>query len=168
MKPRICSNSIAKAPRMTASLLATLTFFFTTIQAKVEALALAPEIEAAVHQQLIPAIDLERVANRSSRADERHALRQLSARPLEPLRGADSVFATLASTTREEIERVAGECADLFQCSSSCVEGRNGQLVLHHHGTHRLSEGKPCALTAMHNYFIRRPDGTTREARFRQ
>jgi len=119
---------IAKAQRMTASLLATLTFFFTTIQAKVEALALAlaPENEAAVHQQLIPAIYLERVADRSSRADVRHALHQLSHRLLESLRRSDSVFAMLDDTTREEIERVASEGADLFQRSSSCVEGRNG------------------------------------------
>jgi hypothetical protein len=46
------------------------------------------------------------------------------------------------------------------------VEGRNGQLSLHHHGKHHLSERKLSALTAMHNYFIRRPDGTTVAERF--
>lgn len=46
------------------------------------------------------------------------------------------------------------------------MEGRNGQLALHHHGKHRLSHCKLAALTAMHNYFIRRPDGTTAAERF--
>lgn len=46
------------------------------------------------------------------------------------------------------------------------MEGRNGQLSLHHHGKHHLSERKLSALTAMHNYFIRRPDGTTAAERF--
>jgi hypothetical protein len=53
------------------------------------------------------------------------------------------------------------ECADLFQRSSSAVEGRNGQLSLHHHGRHRLSDRKLAALTAVHNFHIRRADGTT-------
>jgi hypothetical protein len=60
----------------------------------------------------------------------------------------------------------AAECADLLQRSSSCVEGRNGQLALHHRDKHRLSNRKRDVLTAVHNYFIRRPDGTTAAARF--
>jgi hypothetical protein len=46
------------------------------------------------------------------------------------------------------------------------VEGRNGHLALHHHGKHRLSNRKLTVLTAVHNYFIRRPDGTTAAQRF--
>ena len=49
---------------------------------------------------------------------------------------------------------------------SSGVEGRNGQLALHHHGRHRLSDRKLAALTAVHNYHIRRADGTTAAERF--
>lgn len=159
--PERARERIAKAKRLTTQLLATLTFFFATIQAKVEALGLAPEIEAAVHQQLIPAIYLERVAARSSAAERRHALRARSAELLAPLRRPDSPLQGLPAPVRAHIETVATECADLFQRSSSCVEGRNGQLSLHHHGKHRLSARKLNALTALHNYFIRRPDGTT-------
>ena len=50
-----CRERIAKAKRVTAQLLATLRFFFATAVAKVEALNLAPEIEAAVQRRLIPA-----------------------------------------------------------------------------------------------------------------
>ena len=63
-------------------------------------------------------------------------------------------------------EEVAGGCADLFQRSSSCVEGRNGHLSLYHHGCHRLSDRKLRALTAIHNFHILRPDGTTAAERF--
>jgi hypothetical protein len=63
-------------------------------------------------------------------------------------------------------EQVAGECADRFQRSRSGVEGRNGQLTRHHPGHHRLSDRKLAALTALHNYPIRRPDGTTAAAHF--
>ena len=64
--PQRARERIAKAKRVTTQLLATLSFFFATVETKVEALNLAPEIEAAVHRQLIPAIYLERVAERSS------------------------------------------------------------------------------------------------------
>ncbi len=157
---------IAKAKRATTQLLATLRFYIATVEAKVEALNLAPEIEAAVHRQLIPAIYLERVAERSRDAEARRSLRRTSAELLAPLRQDDSPLGGLDEPTVHDIETVAGECADLFQRSSSCVEGRNGQLSLHHHGRHRLSDRRLAALTAMHNFFLRRPDGTTAAERF--
>lgn len=64
------------------------------------------------------------------------------------------------------MERRARELAGLFQRSSSCVEGRNAQLSLRHHGMHRLSEQKLNALTVIHNYYLKRPDGTTAAERF--
>ncbi len=70
----------------------------------------------------------------------------------EPRHCVQAVSTALLDTLRR---------ADLFQRSSSCVEGRNGQLSLHHHGRHRLSDRKLAALTAVHNLHIRRPDGTT-------
>ncbi|MEF8770227.1 DUF6399 domain-containing protein [Candidatus Accumulibacter contiguus] len=48
------------------------------------------------------------------------------------------------------------------QRSSSGVEGRNGQLALHHQGRHRLSDRKLAALTVVHNYHIRRADDLDR------
>jgi hypothetical protein len=65
--------------------LATLAFFFATVQTRVEALDLAPDLEQAVLIQLIPALYLERVAGRSH-AETRHRLQGLSARLLDPLR----------------------------------------------------------------------------------
>ena len=58
------------------------------------------------------------------------------------------------------------DCADLLQRSSSCVEGRNGQLSLRHHSLHRITPARLQALTAVHNYFIHRPDGMTAAERF--
>lgn len=107
--PERARERIAKAERLTTQLLATLTFFFATIQAKVEALGLTPEIEAAVHQRLIPAISLERVAARSSSAERRHALRSRSAELLAPLRQLDSPLQALPAPVRAHIQTVATE-----------------------------------------------------------
>ncbi len=164
--PQRARERLAKAQRVTTQLLATIAFFFATLQAKVEALNLPPVLDAALREQLIPAIYLDRVAERSTHAEQRHALRALSTQLLEPLRQPQHPFQTLASRSASASNRSLLECADLFQRSSSCVEGRNGQLSLHHHGHHRLTDRKLAALTAIHNFFIRRPDGTTAAERF--
>jgi hypothetical protein len=67
---------------------------------------------------------------------------------------------------REEVKRVCAERVSRFVRSSSCVEGRNGQLSLHHHDCHALSPGKLKALTVLHNYFIERADESTAAERF--
>jgi hypothetical protein len=163
--PARAREHIAKAQRLTVQWLATLTFFFATVQARVEALGLAPDLEQAVLTQLIPAIYLERVAARSQ-AETRHRLQALSAQLLDPLRQPTHPLQALAPALRTRIEEVAGGCADLFQRSSSCVEGRNGHLSLYYHGCHRLSDRKLGALTAIHNFHILRPDGTIAAERF--
>ena len=159
--PARAQAHLAKAQRLTTALLATVTFFFATVQQRVEALNLAPDIEQAVLGELIPALYIERVAARSTRAEARMRLHTLSAELLKPLRAPDHPIQAFDTNARALIEQVAGECADLFQRSSSAVEGRNGQLSLHHHGRHRLSDRKLAALTAVHNFHICRADGTT-------
>ncbi len=62
--------------------------------------------------------------------------------------------------------RRALECAQIFQRSSSCVEGRNGQLSLKFHAFRRLTAHTLTVLTVLHNFFIRRADGTTAAERF--
>jgi hypothetical protein len=164
--PERARERIMKAERLTVQWLATLAFFFATVIARVEALALSPPLEAAVLEQLIPALYLEGVAARSTAAETRHRVQASSTALRDALRRPDHPLQRLAPEDRARVEQVAGAGADLFQRSSSCVEGRNGQLSLHHHGRHRLSDRKLAALTAVHNFHIRRADGTTAAERF--
>ena len=164
--PHRAHERLAKAERLTVQWLATIAFFFATVTARVEALALPPELEAAVLEQFIPALYLERVAARSTTAETRQRVQALSTALLDARRRPDHPLQRLAPEASAQVEQVAGACADLFQRSSSCVEGRNGQLSLHHHGRHRLSDRKLAALTAVHNFHIRRADGTTPAERF--
>ena len=157
---------LAKAKRLTHSLVATLAFFFMMVNTRVQALDLAPAIEQAMLNDLIPALYLERAAARSPGAEQRRRLRALSAQRLAPLQQPEHPIQSLDEETRRHLEQVAGDCADLFQRSSSCVEGRNGVLALSQHGHHRLSPRKQQVLTALHNFSIRRPDGTTAAERF--
>jgi len=131
-----------------------------------EVLNLAPEVEEITYQYLIPAIYLDHVAEKTQDREQRGRLRQQVAALLASVEQADGALSRLSNDERQVLEQVAVECAGLFQRSSSCVEGRNGQLALHHHARHRLTNRKLAALTAVHNYYIRRPDGTTAAERF--
>jgi len=75
-------------------------------------------------------------------------------------------WCNLAQSTRDQMKSVAINCAQLFQRSSSCVEGRNGYLSLRHHSLHKLSTRKLTVLTVLHNYYIQRSDRTTAAERF--
>jgi hypothetical protein len=164
--PARARERLAQAQRLTTQLLATLTCFFATLHSTIERLNRPPALEQAVIVPRIPALSRARVAERRSDADSRHRLRTLSAHGLEPLRQPDHPLQRLSSEERPCIEPVAQDGADLVQRSSSAVEGRNGPLARSHHGHPRLSTRKLAALTAVHNYYVRRPDGTTAAERF--
>jgi len=152
---------IRKARKMVVDMIATILFFHMTIRAKVEALSLSPKVEKAVMEKLIPGLYIKRVSKQAKSADARHRLRLKSSEILGFLEGEHSPFYELTAEELKLVGMVGEECANLFQRSSSCVEGRNGQLSLHHHSLHRLSNRKLAALTAVHNYVIKRADGTT-------
>jgi hypothetical protein len=48
-----------------------------------------------------------------------------------------------------------------YQRASSAVEGRNGYLSAVHHNRRGLSQSRLQAMTTIHNFYLKRPDGTT-------
>jgi hypothetical protein len=161
-----CRARFHKVERLTEALVATIAFYFTLITTRVEAMNLAPELETVLYEHLIPAVYLEQVAERYTDPEQRQRLQAQANTLLEPLRRSDGALSGLNENERQALEQLALDCARCFQRSSSCVEGRNGQLALYHHGRHRLSERRLTALTTVHNFLIRRPDGTTAAERF--
>jgi len=129
-------------------------------------LQLSAEIEQVVLKELIPALYLQRAAKKLPTAEDRAKVMAVYQPMLERIRGPATTLSQGAAEDRAKLERVAQQAADLFQRSSSCVEGRNGQLALRHHSLHRLSKSKLVALTVVHNYYATRSDGTTAAERF--
>jgi hypothetical protein len=164
--PERCLARSAKARRVIPNLIATIGWVHRTIAACVASLALDSPVVALLHSHIIPGLYLQRRARQASTAQLRAALREQATRLLSVLQDAAGLWATLPPELQVAALDVAQACADLFQPSSSCVEGRNGQLALHHHHLHRLSSGKLVALTTVHNYFLARPDGTSAAERF--
>src|SRR4029434_10841121 len=71
----------------------------------------------------------------------------------------------LAEQSQRKAE--ATKLADVFQRSSSNVEGRRGDLALRRHPLRGLDHPrKRECLTAVHNFLLTRPDGTTAAERF--
>lgn len=161
--PERCLLGIRKAHRLLPALADTLAFFHGHVQRRLDELALSSTERQTVERQHLPAAYLDRVARKAAKAETRTSLRDLAHR----LRSDSSGEVEPTSAKRfAEIDAVVQNCVDLFQRSSSCVEGRNGQLSLRHHSLHEISPKRLEALTTIHNYFIRRPDGSTAAQRF--
>jgi hypothetical protein len=159
-------DKLAKARRVLDDMQATVAFFWTMLAAWLTARGYDAPTQQWLRQALIPAYYLGRVAEKASTAQERQRLRTLAAEVLARARSPDGPWGTFDPALQAELESRARQCADLFQRSSSCVEGRNGQLSLRHHALHHLSARKLQALTVLHNYAVQRADGSTAASRF--
>ena len=160
------SAAVAKSRSCLGALVAVVAWFWSLSRRRVEELELSEEAERLVYESLLPGLYWEAAARRGRAAEERKRLKEMAERLQQEAWQGRGALASLPEERREEVRRVAQECAGLFSRSSSCVEGRNGRLSLHHHGQGRLREGKLKALTVVHNYVIRRADGTTAAERF--
>ncbi len=161
-----CKERIDKAQRVVGKMTATITFFFSIILLYVENMALSPELETIMLERLIPGFYLQRAAKNEKDPQRKEMTSQKSDELLKILYDRDGPLADCNEQQLQQLEKGARECVHFFQRSSSCVEGRNAQLSLRHHGLHRLSDLKLKALTAVHNYYIKRTDGTTAADRF--
>lgn len=163
--PERCLKSIAKAKRVLVAMVATVTFFEKQVARRMDELALPAEVRSLLEETSIPAAYLSLAAKKAPTAEDRNRLTYKAQKLMAESQEAAEALA-LPEGEQSKLWKVALQCAQLFQRASSCVEGRNGQLSLRHHSLHRLSPSRLEALTAVHNYFITRPDGTTAAERF--
>jgi hypothetical protein len=168
-KVSLCDSAlerIDKARRVVTAMVATITFFHETTRAWIEQLFLPEQIEQFIMERWIPARYLELVAERASDSETRARLRQSAAKLMPSPQEIGAMIFSLCDNDRLLVVYAVEQCAQLFQRSSSAVEGRNGHLSLFHHGHHRLTETKLEARTVIHNFMKVRPDETTAAERF--
>jgi hypothetical protein len=159
-------EALAKGRRWVTALVAALAWYWAVVRQRLEELGLAEEAERAVSEQLLPGLYWQQAARRGRTADERRRCQELARRLLGQAWRRGGALSRLDKEQRDAVARVGRELVGLFARSSSCVEGRNGQLSLLQHGQARLSGTRLKALTAVHNYVSERPDGTTAAERF--
>lgn len=159
-------EKLAKARRLLVAMQGTIVFFWTTVTERLAAWQLPAATETWLREELIPGLYLEVAAPKAATAAQRERLRGRAEEILARARSPDGIWGTLNEAERTDLQTKARDCAALFQRSSSCVEGHNGQLSLRHHGLHRLTARKLGALRVLHNYVVERRDGTTAAERF--
>jgi hypothetical protein len=119
-----------------------------------------------MHAHLIPSYYRERVATTRSK-QEGTPLRELAERLRIPLFAPGGVLSALPPVEQDRLKQKAATLADVFQRSSTNVEGRNGYLSLRNHALRGLDHPrKRACLTAVHNFLLTRSDGTTAAERF--
>jgi hypothetical protein len=161
-----CLERIHKAERVVPKMQATIEFVSGYVHKQVRQLALTPPVSYALHAQLIPSCYLERVAQRRT-VHAGAPLRELAKRLRLPLFEPGGALAELSEGQQSQLNQQAKELAEVFQRSSSNVEGRNGYLSLRNHQLRGLDHPrKRECLTAIHNFFLTREDGTTAAERF--
>jgi len=155
-----------KQKEITEKMTATIAFFFYMIESIVNKMDLPDEKQELMYNQLIPGFYLQKVTQKEKDPEQKWKIRQKSQELLSILTNKTGPFSESDDCEIDAMIRIAKECAGIFQRSRSCVEGRNAQLSLHHHGMHRLSNRKMKGLTVIHNFYLKRPDGTTAAERF--
>ena len=161
-----CKKRVHKAQRVVGSMVATITFFFQMIDVCLENMRLSDRDKHLMNSYLIPGHYLKIAAKKERDVDRKADILQKAHKLLSIVENPGGLRNENSDCKIEELEKTARDCAHLFQRSSSCVEGRNAQLALRHQGIHRLGDRHLKALTVVHNYYIKRRDGTTAAERF--
>ena len=145
---------------------ATLVFYFTMVENHLDNLNFDFRSRALIEDELMPAAYLEIAARKEKNKKEASRLRALSEEKVIDFKNRSDRYSLYSQQKLQKMWDAAYEAVQIFQRSSSCVEGRNAQLTLKHHNLHRLTESKLKSLTVIHNFHIKRNDGSTAAERF--
>ncbi len=161
-----CLERIEKAERVVPKMQATIEFVSGYVGQQVDQLDLTQPLFYDIHAKLIPSFYLDRVAQTRTVRDG-EPLRELAERLRAPLLEPGGALSELSPEAQDQLHDEAKRLAAVFQRSSSNVEGRNGYLSLRNHQLRGLDlPRKRECFTAIHNFFLTRPDGTTAAERF--
>ena len=158
-------KKLNKARKVTSSMVATLSFFWSWVEVEMRNLKLTQAGKRLFKELLLLIAYLELAIPKSRNAQEKSKRNKLYETKMKMLESNKS-WQAITAEQHNTLMGSARQCASVFQRSSSCVEGRNGQLALMHHSRRAINERRLSSLTVVHNYFIRRSDGSTAAERF--
>lgn len=137
------------------------------VQEALNAQTTHPEIQAWVLHRLLPWVywhqQTEKTRHPQLKAAYRKATEQAQARLI-----AATAPQQLDPPQRQQWLVWAQDMASKYQRTSSAVEGRNGYLSRLHHGSRGFSTQSLRTLTIIHNFDLKRSDGTTAAQRLFQ
>src|SRR5712691_8847122 len=127
-----CLDRIEKAERVVPKMQATIEFVSGYVRQQVSQRHVTPPVSYAMHAQLIPSYSLDRVAQTRT-VTEGEPLRALAERLRAPLFETAGALSQMRPAVQDHLHHKAQTLAEVFQRSSSNVEGRNGYLSLRNH-----------------------------------
>lgn len=157
-------KKLEKSKSSLGSMLTTLAFFFSFLTVMIKSMRLN-EAQGHLFEQLV-SIQYLKICLKRTRKKKQKARIKATIERLEKGLSNNLLWGEIAEGVQTEWWRRGMECAQVFQRSSSCVEGRNGQQSLKFHAFRRISKDSLRVLTILHNFYIRRADGTTAAERF--
>lgn len=155
-----CQNRVDKARRAFVAIVCYMKYFFAVYAAFVGGLQLSKDQEEFFNNVIFPLSYLRLIWKRlpkHAKEDNKQLLQSLESRARD---------GPWPEELKEEWMVKGREMSEVFQRSSSCVEGRNSALSLNFQRFRRLNERALQALTIIHNFEVRRRDGTTAAERF--
>lgn len=155
---------LRKAKRALPALVAALEAFHTSVSAAARDASLSPYAREILSSFLVPASLLVERARLALTAAERDEL-LWRAQELRFL-AAEKLRAQVGDKTLDLLLALADVLAARWQRTTSSIEGRNGSLSQKHHARRGLSDRKLRCATHVHNFFLRRSDGTSAAGRF--
>jgi hypothetical protein len=156
-----CLERLEKAAHVVPTMPGTIEFVARYVGQQVAQRDVTPPVSLAMHAKLMPSYDLDRVAETRPVSDG-EPLRALAKRLRAPLFEPGGVWSALSPEAQNQLHDEAKRLATVFQRSSSNVEGRNGSLSRRSHQLRGLDlPRKRECFTAIHHFFLTRPDGAT-------
>jgi hypothetical protein len=161
-----CMERSETAERVVPTMQATSAFVSGYGRQQVRHLDLPQPPSYAMHVHLMPSYYLERVASTQT-VTQGEPLRALAERLRTPLCEPGGALSGLSLMPQDHLQHKAKRLAEVFQRSSANVEGPHGSLALRTSHLRGLDHPrKRACLTALHNFFLTRADGTTAAERF--
>lgn len=157
-------QKLEKSKGALGSMIEALMFFFSFLALMIKSMRL-DESSGKLFEKLVSMEYLRLCLQRAKKKKQKEGIKATLCRLEEEL-AKNLLWGQITQAVQEAWRSKAQECAYVFQRSSSCVEGRNGQLSLKFHAFRRLNKQTLTVLTVLHNFFIRRVDGTTAAERF--
>lgn len=157
-------QKLEKSKGALGSMIAVLAFFFSFLALTIKSMGL-DGMHGQLFEQLVSIRYLKLCLQRAKKKKQKERIKK-TIEKLEGMINKNYLWGEISEGVQTEWWQRALECAQVFQRSSSCVEGRNGQLSLKFHAFRRVNADSLKVLTVLHNFFIRRADGTTAAERF--
>lgn len=158
-------DRIEKAKRSTDNMVTAVADFKVRVDCEVRKLDVDNEIKEIIKKHLIPKAYFDIALPKQQKDNIKDMMKVQIKRIDEELKN-NPTWGAMSQKMQDELINYSEDLAQLFQRSSSSLEGRNNQLKYHVRSLHHLNQNRLSALTCIANFSVKRPDGTTAAERF--